>query len=297
MELTDSAGRVIRGDLVRRVVLRTDLTPIPATVEIEVAIDESTTRTITDGAVIQVSGRRIPFQISKPQVIADSGSEQGGRVAGVIRAIGIHAGTAALAVPLQRSIIREGASWAEIYRVIGATSVVAQDFAVPQFSAFVGSTPTAMIAKVLQEEAGAVFLKGGKLYFRRLDELMHEKAAYSMDNDRTEAVTSSMLERNQLPMVLTTSASGQIQIGGRETGRSLVYRPRADSRILANMSKALLLRRKIKQGLSLDTNAGTRIDILGRPYVVITAAHQWASPGVETDGGEFSQFWLGELSQ
>lgn len=297
MELTEANGRVIRGDLVRRVVLRTDLTPIPATVEIEAAIDDTTTRALVDGAVIKVGGKQIPFQISKPQVIADSGSEQGGRVWGVIRVIGIHAGTAALAMPLQRSIIREGASWAEIYRVIGATSIVAQDFAVPQFSAFVGSTPTAMIAKVLQEEAGTVVLKGEKLYFRRLDELMREKPAYSMDNDRTEAVASSMLERNQLPMALTTSASGQIQVGAREAGRALVYRPRADSRILANMSKALLLRRKVKQGLSLDTNAGTRIDIQGRPYIVITAAHQWAQPGLGADSGEFSQFWLGELSQ
>lgn len=297
MELIDATGRPIRGDLVRRVVLRTDLTPIPATVEIEVAINETTTQAIKDGSVIKVGGQKIPFQISKPQVFADSGSEQAGRVAGTIRAIGIHAGTAALALPLQRSIIREGASWSEIYRVIGATSVVATDFAVPRFSAFIGSTPTAMIAMVLQEEAGTILLKDEKLHFRRLDELVREKAAYSMDNDRTESITSSMLERNQLPMVLTTGTDGQILVGARDAGRALVYRPRADSRILANMSKALLLRRKIKQGLSLGTNAGTRIDIQGRPYVVITAAHQWAQPGQGDESGEFTQLWLGELSQ
>ena len=59
----------------------------------------------------------------------------------------------------------------------------------------------------------------------------------------------------------------------------------------------LVQRRKARESLSPQLNAGARIDVAGKPHIVITAAHVFEQRGESSGGGgEFTQLWLGELS-
>ena len=145
----------------------------------------------------------------------------------------------------------------------------------------------------------AVYIEGGRLQFRRLDELVQASAKLTLPADRSEEINTSFLERRAVPFVLTTTDDGAALSGRRETARGFVYRPRADQRIVSNMSKALIQRRKVRESLSTGVNAGARVDIAGKPHVVITAAHVVEQQDEETGqgGDQFTQLWLGELSK
>lgn len=294
MQVSAADGSALRGDLVTRVVLRTDLTPVPSSVEITVVQTRETLAAIRSGAVVRVGASQAEYRLEKVQRL-DGMVRRGEREFSAMRATGFLNSCAALARPLSRSIIREGSSFAEIYRSIGADAQIGADFTVPSFAALIGMSPTPAIARVLQEEGACVFYAGGKLQFRRLQELASAKAIISYEEDRTEAVDSDTLERHGVPFAFTTLADNTISATKRETGRGVVYRPRADARILNNMGVALVTRRKKREGLSPDFNAGTRVDIAGRAHIVVTAAHVRQIPDEGESGEEFTQLWLGEV--
>lgn len=286
----------IRGDLLGRVVLRTDLTPVPSTVEIEFRPDK-TTSAIVVGATVKVGPSALEYLIVRVQSPQDGAPIQGGRRLPHVRAIGLLASCAAIANPLQRAVIKEGATLGEIYRACGAQVRIDSDFNVPQFSAFVGMTPSYAIAQVLQEEAGALVCSGARIQFRRLLELRDAKAARVVDDDICEKVESDLLERLAIPFGVSTSPDAGFVVGRRAEARRAQYRPRADLRILNNLGTVLTARRKLRGILATEFNAGTRFDVGGLRLIVITAAHV-----AERDEGAgsmqaYSQFWLGEVVQ
>ncbi len=296
MQVVGADGRPLRGDLISRVALRTDLTPIPATVEITAKRSTETIAALAQGQTVTVGGASIPFLILKTTGDKGSGSEQGGREVAEINAFGILGTCEALGRRLQRSIIREGSTFTEIYRSIGSTAVIESDFAVPVFAAYVGMLPTPEIARVLQEEAATVFYADGRIRFRRLDDLMSQPATVSFPKDRSEELSAGFLEKHAVPFVFTTSPDNTHASTKRETARGMVYRPRADQRIMNNMSTALIQRRKVVQSLQPAWNAGARVDIEGKPHIIITAAHVYSTAADEGDkGDQTTTLWLGEV--
>lgn len=294
MQVVGADGIPLRGDLITRVVLRTDLLPIPSTVEITAVQTRETLAALAEGKVVNVGGTQQNYTLVKlGNVDRTQRVVRGDREVAHIKAIGVLSSCSAVGNRLQRSIIREGSTFAEIYRSIGSTAVVGSDFTVPQFSAFVGMLPSEQIAVVLQEEGAAVMLKGGKLHFRRLADLMAEEAIIEFPVDRTEETKASYLERHAIPFAFTTTPDGQLLATKREAARGIAYRPRANARILNNISSALVQRRTMRESLSPDLNAGARIDVAGRPHVVITAAHLRDTE----NGEEYTQLWLGEFQQ
>ena len=166
----------------------------------------------------------------------------------------------------------------------------------PVFAAFVGMLPTPEIARVLQEEAAGIFYADGKVRFARLADLMAQPADVDFPKDRTEEIAAGFLERHAMPFVFTTDPANAIVQTRRETARGVVYRPRADRRIMNNMSMALIQRRKLVQSLQPRFNAGARVDIGGMPHIIITAAHVFATEQDEGEPGEQrTQLWLGEV--
>jgi hypothetical protein len=288
------ASTPVRGDLLQRVVLRTDLTPVPATVELAFRQDRETEAIVKDSTV-RIGPDQIEFLVVKVSDPQDGSPVQGTRTTGVVKAIGLLKTCAAIASPLQRAVVKEGASLGEIYRSCGAQVRIDSDFTVPHYSAFVGMSPSFEIAKALQEEAGVLVYKGGRIQFRRLAELRAEKAERAMGDEACEVIQSGLIERQEVPFGVTTSPTGAFVIGRRESGRFAVYRPRADQRIVNNMSIALIMRRKTRTSLDLTYNAGTRVDVSGRPHIVITAAHVLDKNENEGVTENYTRLWLGEV--
>ena len=149
MRIADAAGTPLRADLITSLIVRTDLTPIPSTVEVEAVQATETAAALVEGAVIRVGPSATEYLVVKVGAAKGSGLTRGSRELASISAIGILNSCAAVGRRLQRSIIREGSTFAEIYRSIGATASVATDFAVPVFGCFIGMLPTPEIARVL----------------------------------------------------------------------------------------------------------------------------------------------------
>ena len=295
MEVVSASGVPLRGDIVTRVVMRTDLVPIPSTVEVTARKIPESTEALRRGAVIMVGGKRIPYRVVVDGGSTETGMQQGGREVAEISVTAVLDSCAALADPLQRSIFRERGSFADIYRSIGATATVQSDIAVPRFGAVIGSSPTMAVMRVLQEEAATVFLRDGKVLIRRLSDLVAEKAAITFPVDRTQRLESELLARHAIPFVVSTDEANGVVSTKREAGRAVVYWPRADTRVLNNMGTSLLTTRKMQQALEVDINAGDRIDVGGTPMVVVTAAHVFQAKTADADGEEKTVLWLGEL--
>lgn len=283
-------GDPLPGGMVTRIVLRTDMTPIPASIEVEARRSPEVERALKEGQAIRLGSVKGDFTIVKVQQVASDGTSQQGRPTSGIKAIGLLSACEPIARRLQRSVIRENSTMGEIYRACGAQIKIGSDFNVPRFSCFVGMTPSFEVAKILQEEAGALVYAGGAVTYRRLDELMAQEARVIVPESVTEALQSDFLERHAVPFAFSTDEAGRFIAGPKEAARGVHYQPRADQRIVNNLGRALLQRRKMKTDLTPALNAGDRIDVGSRRMVAITAAHV-----MEPDGGsQYSQYWLGE---
>lgn len=279
-----------------RVTLRSDLTPIPLTIEIEAR------RASADAELAQ--GRVVRVGVDGPSFVLVKGSERPNREASDVRAdvtrrvIGLLEPCISIARPLQRAVYREGASLGAIYRACGAMVRIDDDFTVPVWACYKGMLPSVEIAKALQEEAGALVVGArGRIAFRRLRSMIEGPAGAALREDATEAVESSFLEDNLLPWAFSTAADGSMVLGRREAARGVTYRPRADARVLANLGTALVLRRRAVVPLDMNLAAGMRVDVAGEALVVITAAHVFDA-GTDGQGGQQStHLWLGAISQ
>lgn len=295
MLIHPKGGAALRGDLIRRVVLRSDLTPIPATVEVEARTATESERALQQDAVIEVGAQRLPMRIIMTERVAGTGAVQGDREVSYIRATGLLDSCAPVAQRLQRAIVREGSSLGEIYRSCGAQVAIESDFTVPVWACFAGMTPSFEIAKSLQEEAGALLYADGRVQFRRLRELVAQKPQQLLDANQTAVVESGFLERHAVPYAFSTDTAGAFVLGRREAARGVMYRPRADDRIVRGLSTALVARRTYRNVLTTSIGAGARFDVGGVPMVVITAAHVFEAMESGTPPEQYSKFWLGEL--
>jgi hypothetical protein len=295
MQVYTADGTPLRGDLTTRVVVRTDLTPIPSTVEIDAVNTRETAAALQKGLTVKIGPDQTEYLLVLIEGDKAESIQQGDRDVQPIRATGILKSCSALADLLQRSVIREGSTWADIYRSIGSTAVVDSDFAVPRFCALVGMLPTPEIARVLQEEAAIVFYAGGKVRFRRLNDLIAAPAGVTFPADRTQELSSDLLERHSIPFIVTTTPGNQVITSKREAARGIVYVPRADRRILVNLGTVLVQRRTMRESLSPDFNAGMRVDIAGMPHIVVTAAHVRSSSTDKQGSEEYTQLWLGQV--
>lgn len=285
----------LRGDLLLRVVLRSDLTPIPVTLELEVRETLETQALVKHGAIVEVGPGRTAIRLVKVERVQGSGVVQGAREVAIIKAVGLLDSCAPVANMLQRAVIREGASLGEIYRACGAQVRIDLDFTVPVWACFSGMTPSFEVAKVLQEEAGVLLYAGGRVAFRRLRELIAEKPAQVLGAGQTQTVESGFLELQSVPFAFSTNPAGGFIVGRRNSARGAHYRPRADARVVENLSQVLVLRRRYQNILTPGVNAGTRFDVDGVPMIAITAAHVFESGGDSGGAEQYSKFWLGEV--
>jgi hypothetical protein len=281
----------LRGDLIISAVLRSDLTPVPASVELELRQSNEAAAALVEGNTVRVGPDGAEFTLVKVHAGEKSGAIQGDREVFSIKAVGLLKSCASIAQPLRRPVIMEGQTLGAIYRACGAQVRIESDFQVGTFACFAGMTPSFMIARVLQEEGGVLVHQSGRVQFRRLKELMEAPAKSVMLQEAGAILSSEFLVRHAVPAVISTDPSGAAVRGSAASGHGFTYRPRADLRIANNMGLALMQRRRVDSGFSPERAAGDRIDIAGKAHVIITAAHVHEAEG----GAQFSRFWLGEL--
>ncbi|KAF1003300.1 MAG: hypothetical protein GAK28_04805 [Luteibacter sp.] len=297
MILTFADGKQIRGDLIKSAILRSDLSPVPLTLEAEFrGGDDGMEKKLAEGQIILANGGDA-LRIIQSEAVPTP-TVQGDRMISGLRVTALLDACADAAYVRQRAIIKENASLAGIYRAAGATvKSVTSDFAVPRFYCLAGDTPTFSIARILQEAGGAVRWKSGRLQFLRLADIFAQAPVMTLPDNTSENVTSGFLERHAVPWFFSIDPSGALIYGNRDKARAVGFAPFQDEQRLRNMSRCLVLRKVTRAGFSGQVAAGDLVAYTGGAKLgVITAAHVFES-GTDDGGSQnsYTRLWVGSL--
>lgn len=296
MILTLSNGNQIRGDLIISATLRSDLAPIPVTLEADIRVDGSMDKLLAEGGVVTTAsgdGMRIIKSVN-----VNNREVQGEREMRAIRISAILDACHTAAFVRSRAIIKERVSLSSIYRAAGCSiKSIDADFPVPRFYCPIGETPTFGIAIITQEEGGVVRWKAGGLQFMRLIDMFRQKAVKDFPDNASDNVESGFLERHEVPWFYSLNDSGVAVFGNREKPRAVRFSPFKDASRLQNMTRCVIHRKTVKGNPDMRIIAGDMVNIVGgNPMCVITAANVFES-GTDDGGSQnsYTRLWLGEL--
>jgi len=272
-------------------VLRTDLVPVPVSLELEVRHDDELAKQLAEGQKIFVTGKAIELQIIKSQI------KQSPQIPdrGMIQVTAVLSSCVAIGYRRQKAVILKSNSLGAIYKACGAKVSIKNDFTVPLFVSFLGQVPSEMIAKVLQEEAAVVRLSGKQLDCVRLADLMKQAPKLSLPQGVGEQIESGFLERHLVPSFYSTGDNRAVVKGNTKKVRAMQYTPRHSERAANNMTSALITKQVLNLSYNDDYQAGDVFNIGNTPMAIITAAHVYETENEGEGGNQYTRLWLGEL--
>lgn len=292
-----SNGKQIRGDLLKSAVLRSDMSPVPVTLEAEIRTDDDFSKYLAEGELLTVGGASGDvLRIIKSNRVINR-MVQGEREMSAIQVTAILDACQSIAFVRSRAIIKENTALSAIYRAAGANiKAIDADFPIPRFYCPVGDTPSFHITRALQEEGGVVRWKSGRLKFFRLPDLFKQKEVITLPNNASDDVDSGFLERHEIPWFYSLDEAGAIIFGNQQRPRSVRFSPFKNVQRLRNMSRCLVQRKVSKINLNPKLSAGDLINFVdGVPLCVITAAHVFENDTDGSGSNQYSRLWLGSL--
>lgn len=272
-------------------VLRTDLVPVPVSLELEVRHDDELAKQLAEGQKIFVTGKAVELQIIKSHI------KQSPQIPdrGMIQVTAVLSSCVAIGYRRQKAVILKSNSLGAIYKACGAKVSIKNDFTVPLFVSFLGQVPSEMIAKVLQEEAAVVRLSGKQLDCVRLADLMKQAPKLSLPQGFGEQIASGFLERHLVPSFYSTGDNRAVIKGNTKKVRAMQYTPRHSERAANNMTSALITKQVLNLSYNDDYQAGDVFTIGGVAMAIITAAHVYETENEGDGGNQYTRLWLGEL--
>lgn len=294
--LSDGGKDQIPGDLIGRWVLRSDLAPVPRTVEFTVRSMAGMQEKVAVGQSIWTGYERLEYEVVKSKVEKVGGLVQGPDQVGSIHVTALLKSCAQITYLRERALVLEKVSLGEVYRSCGGKVAIGDDFQIERFTCLKGQVPSFGIAQVLQEEGAALVLRDGRLSIKRLQDLVAQEPTETIgQTDSADSNESEFLERHSIPLFVSTDDEGAIVLGDVSAARGVVYLPRTSERALRNATRVLVTRRVVDGDLAQSTQAGDVIDVNGERLVVITAAHSMsANDGITQTS---SRFWLGGMAK
>lgn len=285
----------INGGFIKKIVIRSDLVPIPMTLEADIRVDEDSLHYFLEGSELQL-GNGDQFTIIKSRLI-NSGNVQGRNVARFMSVIAVLTPLVNACFVRDRPIRRKNTTLAGVYRAIGCTfRSIEGDFAVPVYNCLVGEPPSFQIAQILQENAGVMSWRDGNLKIERVEELFKKEPILNMPLIRGEEIGSQFLARHEVPTFYSMDKNGNPIFGDQKKARTARYVPNKDLATLRNMSTCLVLKQVSRVAYKPNIIAGDLLRISAdEKLAVITVAHVF-SAGIDGDPPrQYSKLWLGEL--
>lgn len=293
----ESGDQRVRGDFIRRAVLRSDLVPIPLTLEAEIRVSTDTAQHFAVGrSITTYDGDEL--EIIKSEHIQQA-KMQGDDMPGYVRLIAILKTVAQVSFIKERAVIKNGTTLAAVYRACGATlRGIEGDFAVPRFTCLAGEAHTFHIARALQEAGGVVRWRDGRLAFVGLSALFEQEPTETIVDSASDDVQSGFLERHDIPWFYSLDADGEFVYGNRGKPRAARYQPGANAITLRNMTGCLVLSKVTRLKYTQKVAAGDLVAVVGgEPLVAMTVANVF-QPGADGEAPEqFTRVWLGRYEQ
>lgn len=292
--LSDNGKDLLPGDLVLRWVARSDLAPVPRTVEMALRLKDDIEAHFAVGKVFYTGREMLPYEVVKSHRKMANGV-QGGDSLGVLEVTALLHSCARVSYRADHAVISRSARLGDVYRACGATARIADDFIVRSFACLAGDVPSVWLAVAMQEEGSCLVMRDGQLKITRLQDLFRQTPVDEIDaTDTTDKIDSEFLERHEIPAFFSLDAAGGIVAGDFRVTRQRMFMPRSDERVLNNATRVLVTRRVVPSVLAEQINAGDLLRVNGANYAVITAAHWMEQNEGITETG--SKFWVGDLS-
>ena len=289
-------GQQIPGSVIRESVFRSDCSPVPLTLEVELSAGDSCFEKLTQEGRTLRSGTGDDFHIVKSERV-NSREVQGESERASIRIVALLKACLPIAYVRQRAIIKERAALSAIYRAAGSTiRSVDADFPVPRFYCPIGETPSYHIARILQEEGGIVRWKNHRLQFLRLPDIFRQSPALTVAEANTADIDGGFLERHEVPWFFSLNESAGFVFGNRSKARAVRFAPFKNTQRLRNLTRTLVQRKTLNTTLNFSIAAGDVVEVLGNGrFAIVTAAHVFRSGTEGEEPTTYTRLWLASL--
>lgn len=289
-------GQQVRGDAIVRAALRTDLAPIPVTLEATLRADESVLALTKEGKTL-TTGQGDRLRIIKREPVT-GGTTKGERLESVVQFVALLDECTPASYVLERPIVKENQTLHALFRACGCTlRSVAADLPVPRFVCMRGQTPTFALARAVQEAGGVIRWKRGRLEFLRLSEMLKQSPSMSLPASAIKEVESQFIERHEVPSFYSVAPDGSIIRSGSTKARASNYTPWKNAMTLNSMGRVLVRRKEARTDYAGQLCAGDVIEVVGAgSFAIITGCHYFES-GTEQGGAQqsFTKLWLGDV--
>ncbi|MCC3344511.1 hypothetical protein [Psychrobacter sanguinis] len=296
MKLTLSDGSVISGGDLISAIYRTDLVPVPVSLELVVKATDQLRPLLKIGDKI-IAADATSLTIVKSQHINMQLAKAGKRVGGLM-IIAVLSGCEPLLSVASRATSLNNTSFNEVYRALGAKIRLKGDIKLNQFICLKGQLPTKRIAIALQKEASVTAYQGGNMSVVRINDLFKGQAAM-YDKSALQWIDNPHILTHGNTNYLSIDDNGSDIVGTPFENKQIGYYPRADARELQNLRRILVTRAKmvrqlddqIMAGNLIGVNDGTKTENL----VVLTAAHRYDTGALGGRPIMATQAWLAQL--
>lgn len=296
MQITlENHNAPLRGDLVLYLVKRTDLTPIPSTVEALIRIDDDNLSLLKQGKEITLPNN-VKYKIILSSITKPKGAVGGDPNYQLVKIIALLSGAYELAFLKERAIVKESTSFSQVFRKCGGTMAVISDIRIDKFTCLIGEYPSYSLMRALGRNAATIVwdLKN-RVSFVRIMDLFDKEPKETMPVDLTYTIESGFIERHETPAYISNNTDGSLVTNKADKGRRTAFEMFANRQTLNNLSTYLIVRKIWTCPLAVHLNAGDIVSVVGKKYVIVTATHA-IGKAESGNGSQLSRFWLAELS-
>lgn len=287
-------GDQLPTDVVLKWIGRSDLSPVPRSLEFEVKLIDGVKDKLKEGTVVWSGRENLPYKIVKTDKAQPIGQVQGKSQQQAMKVTALLRDCAAVAEPRQSAVILTETTFGAAYRACGAFVPVGSDFAVPRFTCFKGREPSYMLAQVLQEQGAALVMRSGKISAMRLTDMAKQSPVADIGQiDSSARIESDFLQMSEVPSYFSIDDSAAIITGQMGQSRRVEFMAKGDAKQLRNASCVLVRNNTVDSTICQQIVAGDVLRVAGQNLVVITAAHAFES--LEGAQESRSRLWLGSL--
>ncbi|NNP70382.1 hypothetical protein [Acinetobacter sp. Ac_5812] len=292
-----SSNKLISASELIIATLRTDLVPVPVSIEFAVKHTKELEDQLHDGAEIIVNDFPYPFEIVYSLPVKSQTIKDNARIGG-IPCIAVFKGCKKILENASKAVILDQTSFNSAYRACGASNIrIGTDLPLPQFVCLKGSLISKRLALYLQQEAAVICYREKQILVIKLDALFKQKPVLKLDPSEVQWLNSEQIEKHQKSSYVSIDQDGSTFIGDDTTtqGQSIIQKAGLDARQLKNLEKVLIPRGIIHRSLSLELNGGDIVEIDKKTYVILTAAHQVETGAIGGNVGSMTKLWLASL--
>ena len=291
-----STNKVISASELIVATLRTDLVPVPVSVEFAVKHTKELEQQLVSGAELLVTDIPHSFEIVYANPVKSQTIKEDGRIGG-ISCIAVLKGCKKLLDFASNATVLDQTSFNAAYRACGASNIrLGEDIPLPEFICLKGRLPTERLALYLQQEAAVICFKDLKISVLKLDAIFKQDPVLKLDPSEVQWIDSKVLEKHQKSSYVAVDANGTT-IGDDTTtqGQSVIQKAGLDARQLKNLEKVLIPRGIVHRPINFELNAGDLVEIDKKNYVILTAAHHVETGAIGGNVGSETKLWLASL--